>query len=190
MLAGCQGDQSGVPVGAEREAEGEGRITEPHGDRVVAKPGDPAQVGDPEGRVVGDALERHVQQPADRRACPVRADAPACPDPGQPLGALHKHHDATVGPVGAVDEVDEPVQRAHLVAGFGERRPQQFLVAALLEDVDARVAGGPLLCRVDADLLRVGVLADLHPSDTVRVGEHRCDDPQLVVDLHGSGLHG
>jgi hypothetical protein len=64
-----------------------------------------------------------------------------------------------------------------------------LLIGALLEDLDAREPGFALLQTGDADRPKRRVRADLHPQRRVGAGQYLVGEPELVVDLHGAGLH-
>jgi hypothetical protein len=105
---------------AQREGDGERSIAEPGGHRVARQPAHATQVRNPEGSVVGNALERDIQLAADGRPGPVGADAPARPDADQSGGSVDQRHDLAICLTGVIDQVDEPVLPQH----FGARRRQ------------------------------------------------------------------
>ena len=115
-----QGHQPGVTSGAERKGDGERGVAEPGGHRVVRQPPHATKVRNPEGGVVGHALERNIQLAAHGRPRPVGADAPACPNADQSCGSVEQRDDPGMGLVGVISQVDQPVPPEHC----GTRRSQ------------------------------------------------------------------
>src|SRR5262249_58346652 len=71
-----QPHQPGMTARAERKGNGERGVAEPGGHRAVRQPGHATQVRNPEGGVVGNALERNIQLTTYGRPRAVGTDAP------------------------------------------------------------------------------------------------------------------
>ena len=106
---------------AKREGDGERGVAEPGGHRFVRQPGHATQVRNPEGGVVGHALERDIQLATHGRPGPVGTDAPARPDTDQSGGSVEQRDDPGLGLAGVIGQVDQPVPPEHV--GARRRHP-------------------------------------------------------------------
>ena len=101
-----QGHQPGMTSRTERKCDGERGVAEPGGHRVARQPSHATQIRDPEGGVVGNALERNIQLTTHGRPGPVGADAPAGPNADQSCGSVEQRDDPSMGLVGVINQVD------------------------------------------------------------------------------------